>query len=197
MLNDDGTVKELVAPMIFTSDPGRKMGYVSEDVVWLNVYPTNEKDIDTLESMFIEESDTWKKSQKVGLPKVIDNEDYKRVLKEFGYDEVTARMQSENEDDQVPFPDGSYSVEVFPSAIEGLGLFASAGFKVGEVIAPAKIHDKRTPAGRYCNHSKHPNAKMVRIGPDVFLVAVKAIKGRAGGMPGDEITTNYRVTLQL
>lgn len=199
MLNDDGSVSELKAPMIFTGKPGRKMGYVHEDIVWLNVYPTEETDIKKLEETYIDKSEISLEhiEKNKGLPRLIDQEDYKRVLAEFGYDEATARAQSENEDDQVPFPDGSYAVGVFPSVIEGRGLFATAPFKDGDIIAPARIYGKRTPAGRYTNHSKRPNAKMVFFGDDIYLVARKDIRGCRGGLLGDEITVDYRNTLNI
>ena len=46
MLNEDGTTSDLKAPMIFTGQPGRKVGYIVEDMVWLNIYATEETDID-------------------------------------------------------------------------------------------------------------------------------------------------------
>ena len=53
MLNDDGTKTELQAPMIFTGKPGRKVGLILEDMVWLNVYPTDETDVEKLEAYFL------------------------------------------------------------------------------------------------------------------------------------------------
>ena len=199
MLNDDGTVTELKAPMIFTGKPGRKMGYVHEDIVWLNVYPTDETDVGKLEATYLDKSEvSIEHTQKnKGLPRLIDQEDYKRALEEFGYDEATARAQSENEDDQIPFPDGSYAVGVFPSTIEGYGLFATAPFKDGDVIAPARLGGKRTPAGRYINHAKRAIAQFVPFGDDIYLVAKKDIKGCCGGLLGDEITVDYRCMLSL
>jgi len=197
MLNDNGTVTELVAPMIFTGKPGRKAGYISEDMVWLNVYPTEETDVATLEDTYLDKSGHWEKVQSDKLPKLIDQEDYKRVLEEYGYDEETVRSQSENEEDQIPFPPGSYSVAVFPSNIEAFGLFATAPFKEGDTICPAGLDGMRTPAGRFTNHSKRPNAKMQRIGNDVYLVAIKDINGCTGGKIGDEITVDYRRSMQI
>ena len=43
MLHDDGSTTELVAPALFIGKPGRKIGYIHEDMVWLNVYATNEQ----------------------------------------------------------------------------------------------------------------------------------------------------------
>jgi len=61
IMGDNGKARELAAPMIFAGKPGRKFGYIKEDVVWLNVYPTDETDIDTLEEMYLDKSVAWKK----------------------------------------------------------------------------------------------------------------------------------------
>ena len=42
------------APMVFVSKPGaRKIAYIHEDVVFMNVHPTNERDLDKIEEQFI------------------------------------------------------------------------------------------------------------------------------------------------
>ncbi|PZX29473.1 hypothetical protein C7416_104478 [Cupriavidus phytorum] len=202
VINEDGSRSELVAPMTFVGKPGRKVGYVVEDMVWQNVYATTETDVAKLEAMFLDKSDGWKAHAAANavplLPFESDRSDYASVLTEFGFTEEVARAQAENEADQTPFPLGSYKVAVAPSPIEGKGLFATAAIDAGEVIAPARIGGKRTPAGRYTNHSAAPNAVMVmREGGDIDLVALRQIKGCAGGQFGEEITINYRDALRL
>lgn len=50
---DDG-VKEITAPAIFNSAPGtKKAGFAVTDVVFLNVHPTEETDVDVIENHFI------------------------------------------------------------------------------------------------------------------------------------------------
>lgn len=196
MVNDDGSITELVAPMIFTGQPGRKFGYIHEDVVWLNIYPTTETDIETLEGTYLDKSDNWKSVQKTEDRKE-DQDDYKLVLKEYGYTEKQVREVTENEDDQIPFPHGSYSVGVFDSGIQGKGLFAMAGVKKGNPIVETRIDGMRTPAGRYTNHAKRPNAVMREVGNIVYLVATEDIDGCKGGIIGEEITVDYRKVLEL
>lgn len=42
------------APMVFVSKPGaRKIAYIHEDVVFMNVHPTNERDLYKIEEQFI------------------------------------------------------------------------------------------------------------------------------------------------
>ena len=49
--------------MLYTSPPGRKMGFVYEDLIWLNMYSTNETDLDVIESLFIKKSDAWQNAR--------------------------------------------------------------------------------------------------------------------------------------
>ena len=69
---------------------------------------------------------------------------------------------------------------------------------LAELIAPARIDGKRTPAGRFTNHSKTPNAEMVLSGNgDIFLFAKQSISGCKGGNVGAEITVDYRQAMAL
>ena len=201
MLNDDGSTTELAAPALFVGKPGRKVGYIHEDVVWLNVYSTTEQDVAKLESTFITKSEQFGQhyADKVSrLQNEVDQSDYRKAIEQFGFTEEQARAQSENTDDMMELPGGGYKVKVGPSRIEGQGLFATADIQLGESIAPARLFGKRTIAGRYTNHSASPNAQMVRAGGgDIYLVATKQINGCRGGQDGEEITIDYRQALAL
>ncbi len=203
MLNDNGTTTELVAPMVFVGKPGRKIGYVHEDMVWQNIYATTETDIEKLEATYLGKSDTWRQDQKLrtsvsALQSDVDRADYRAMLAEVGIAHEVARAQSESESDQVPMPMGSYAMMVADSQIEGKGVFATATIAAGTVIAPARIGGMRTPAGRFTNHSATPNAVMVRRpNGDIDLVATRQIGGCTGGQPGEEITIDYRQALRL
>jgi hypothetical protein len=203
MVNEDGSKTVLVAPQTFVSGPGRKVGYIEETVVWQNVYSTTETDVEKLEEMFLNKSITWQEHQAASqLLLTFDNktdiEDYYKAISEYGFTEDVVRMQSENTEDQIDLPYGNYKVMVSDSKIEGKGLFATGNFIKGEVIAPARISGKRTPAGRFTNHAKQPNAIMVlRDNGDIDLVANTEIKGCRGGNLGEEITVDYRQVLSL
>lgn len=202
MVSNDGSKIELSAPMMFTGKPGRKMGYVLEEVVWLNIYPTEERDIETLESTYLRKSDTWlNQPDQPDRPDQLDQSKekhgYTKMLTELGVTEEEVRLQSEEKKDQIPLPYGSYKIGIFQSNIEGKGVFATANIKIEEIIAPARIEGKRTPVGRYTNHSDRPNAKMTLIGNNIFLVATKEITGCKGGQYGEEITTNYRRNIKV
>jgi hypothetical protein len=197
----NGEVETITAPMIFTGQPGRKVGYIYEDMVWLNVYPTTETDVATLEETYLDKSESWTDEELEAINKLqdksADREDYYRMLEEGGFSAEQVRRESEFEGDQIPFPSGSYGVAVFPSPIEGDGLFATANFKPGDIIAPARIDIFRTPAGRYTNHSPNPNAVMVLNQAGIDLMAIKPIKGYQGGVIGDEITVDYRESIKI
>jgi hypothetical protein len=203
MVNEDGSKTELVAPQIFVSKPGRKIGYILEDMTWQNVYSTNETDVEKLEAMFLEKSMTWQESQKsnallLTLDHSQDIADYYLAIAEYGFDHETVRQQTENVEDQIPMPFGNYKMMVANSRIDGKGVFATGNIAEGEVIAPARINGKRTPAGRFTNHAKNSNAIMVlRDNNDIDLVAKKAINGCQGGNLGEEITIDYRQAINL
>lgn len=194
MVNEDGSLLELKAPQTFRAGPGRKVGYIHEDMTWINVYATNETDIDRLEELFLSKSEGWHEAQS-NLKRItneIDRLDYDKALIEIGFTKELVSYQSENEEDQIPFPSGSYKCRVDSSDIHGKGLFATSPIESGEIIAPARLEGKRTPAGRFTNHSAKPNAKMVLCGKDIYLIATQMIQGSKGGNNGDEITIDYR-----
>jgi len=56
-------VRVIEGPYIFVSDPGRKLGYAIEDVVWQNVFATDETDPEKIEDMFVDKTDAWKRKQ--------------------------------------------------------------------------------------------------------------------------------------
>lgn len=55
LIDSDGTTRELTAPQMFVSPAGRKLAYVIEDMTWVNIWATNETDVDALErELFVE-----------------------------------------------------------------------------------------------------------------------------------------------
>lgn len=201
---DGDQVRVLEAPLIFTGKPGRKVGYVLETCVWQNVYATNETDIDTLEAHYLDKSENWKaydkeQSEIAHALNQHNRDDYAQVLKEFGFDANTARQQAEEESDQIDMPVAFKAVvQVRDSNIEGKGLFLSWHITAGQIIAPARISGKRTPAGRYVNHSTSPNCKYIADEKgDIYLVSLRDIDGCKGGNKGEELTVDYRQALTL
>lgn len=119
----------------------------------------------------------------------VDRQDFLLALDEFGFTEEEVREQSENTTDYQEIE--SSIAEVMASPIDGQGLFMKGAVKRGDTIMTARRGIYRTQAGRFTNHSKYPNAAMVRGGEDIDLVALMEI-GR-----GDEITIDYRCAINL
>ena len=203
MVNEDGSHTELTAPQTFVAKPGRKIGFIHEDMIWQNVYSTHETDVEKLEAMFLQKSITWQEHQKsqqllLTLDHSSDIADYYLAIAEYGFDHETVRKQTENLEDQISMPFGDYKIMIANSNIEGKGVFATGNIAEGEIIAPARIDGKRTPVGRYTNHSKNINAIMVlRDNGNIDLVAKKTIIGCQGGNLGQEITIDYRQAISL
>jgi len=115
--------------------------------------------------------------------------DYYSALADYGFLHKTAWEQSKNKKDlDESVIDG---VEVKESDIHGEGLFAVKSYQKGDFICMAREGSKRTIAGRYSNHSPYNNAVMAIVEEGFILIAVNDIS------PGEEITTNYRLTLAL
>jgi hypothetical protein len=202
---DDDPITVVRAPFLYVAKPGRKMGLAREDVVWMNVFSTTETDIDALERALFDKSPAFldaaarlRASQAV--TRELDREDFFTVLHENGFTPFDARAISENESDQIPFPpDSGHNVVIRQSAIEGRGVFVQTPAKPGDILALARIGKKRTPAGRYANHARKPNALFVEAHDgDVLLVATAHIAPYCNELsPGDEVTVDYRQALRL
>ena len=102
MLNEDGTTSELQAPFFYIGKPGRKMGYIYEDVVWQNIYATNERDIEKLEAFYLDKSEYWIANKILydkahWLQHENDRNDYNNGLIEMGISEYIERQKTEDE----------------------------------------------------------------------------------------------------
>ena len=199
VLSDDGSVHELAAPLVFVGKPGRKVGYVMEDMVWQNIYATTETDVEKLEAMFLDKHESWAEHlvSTAPAPRLADRAAYADMLAEIGVSEETVRAESERTDTMTVLPHGGYKIKVGASAIHGKGLMATANIAAGEEIVPARIGDYRTIAGRYANHAAEPNARPEIRGNEVLLVATRDICGCRGGRDGEEITIDYRESFKI
>ena len=201
VVNDDGTTNVLKAPMMFVGKPGRKVGYVLEDMVWQNIYATDLKNADDVEAYFVEKSEDWREDHAAKFAvsqteRALDRLDYDAVVAASGFSPEVIQQQVENPDDQI-WVDNAIT-RVSESPIHGKGLFVTSPLKAGDVICPARIDGMRTQAGRFTNHSLFPNAKMVaKPNGDIDLVALVDFEGCKGGSIGVEATIDYRQALAL
>ena len=176
IINDDGDLIELVAPMIFVGKPGRKIGYIHDEMVWMNVYSTHETDVDKLEAHFVTKSDTWELSEA------------NRMLL------LGVQNEKKEEEDLCQLPYGNYKVKLATNARGGKSFFATADIAEGEVIAPATISGRPTVKPNYADMPS-PNVMLVKRGDDFDIVAILPIYGCKGGRNGDELVIATPVPL--
>ena len=173
----------------FVSKPGAKrLGYTFSDTYFTTFHPTPLTDVDELEKVLL--AKTYKEFEDYAI--AYAKEDYKIFVLEYGFDEDKLKVLIENEADQIQMPAHVYGVEIKDSVIHGQGLFATTVFEKGQVIAPARINNYRTPAGRFTNHAPIPNAKYELLeSGDLHLVATAQIE------IGDEILLSYWQAAEL
>lgn len=206
IIGDDGLVRVMSAPAIFVGKSGRKVGACIDECVWQNIYanPDNCQDIETLEARHLDKTGIALAYEQhyidvLSESRSADREDFFRMLSEIGMTEDQVSAESRHESDMVDMP-GAYlaRLSVRSSAIQGQGLFLSSPAKCGELIAPARMSDCRTIAGRYVNHSAKPNCDYVNMpNGDIFLRAIVDIDGAIGGSAGDELTADYRQAIRV
>ena len=115
--------------------------------------------------------------------------DFERWMIEYGFDALTLEAMVKNESDQIAMPKAFDAVYISDSNIDGKGIFAARDIRKGELIAPARIDKKRTPCGRYTNHSIKPNAMFWLTGEpqsDILMIATEDISAN------DEVLMCYR-----
>jgi len=200
LIHEDGSATRIVAPYMCTGSIGRKMAFIIEDTVWLNLFSVEdeEQDIEVLEARFMDRSEAFLQARdSAKVTPLEDIEDFSYFLECFQLDRETVQAIPEDTSDLIKLPYGSYKFKIADSTIAGKGVFATANIASGELIGASRIGNKRTSLGRYLNHAKEPNATMIRVGEDILLIATKELLGCFGGLDGEEITVNYADVLQV
>lgn len=135
LLLEDGTLKELKAPLTFLGTPGRKIAFIHEDVVWQNVWPTKVgraalprgqaeqqlcptdsewmdmgTDVEAIEEYYLDKSPGWTadRAQRLAMERLArqpDRESFDAFLRDQGLPANDVRRISENQADQCPMPD--------------------------------------------------------------------------------------------
>jgi len=203
MRQDDGPIHVVAAPHFYVAPPGRKMGLAIYDLVWVNIFPTEETDVEKLEARLFDKSPVfWDLAEKIYLEReashIADRVDFHALLAEWGITPEQAREASEREDDLIGMTP-SWGIVIRRSPIEGRGVYTQLRTLPGEIIGPARLCGKRTLIGRYANHSLRPNARFVRDpNGDALLVATKTIEPFCSEtVPGDEVVVDYRQVKDL
>lgn len=195
IVSTDEGMKELEAPCTIVSKPGAKrVGYAIEETVWTTYHATDTTDIDKLIEEITESTtaELMGGANNVQMLAQVARDDYAAFLDEYGLTQELVTRLVENQSDQIPMPASVDALERRTSPIHGFGMFARRDFAEGELIAPARIGEKRTPAGRYLNHSGIPNCRFVAL-PNGDLMAHACLPIRRG----DEVTVDYRQAMQV
>jgi hypothetical protein len=191
---DDGSVKIMSAPTVFGAEIGiqRALHSFEEEVIWTDIYPNHDncRDIEELERRLIVVPQIGLADNFAHRERIRMIEDYSTFLTQIGMSQPDMDKIVENEDDQIDMPEG-YFVQVKPSKIHGNGLFATKDFKAGELVCPGRINGKRTPAGRYMNHSTNANAVFDKVNADLNVVALRDI------YVGEELLVDYRTSMRV
>ena len=191
-VNTDDGVKVFTAPCEFEANAGmQRAGRVfDEEVVWVDVYdnPDNCTDLAVLEDRLyvVPEcglADSRTESQKARV-------DYGLFLHQLGIADADVAKIAQIESDLIDMPEGVF-VELKPSSIHGLGLFATKDFETGETVCPGRLDGKRTPGGRFINHSQNSNIQPELVGDNIFAVASRKINA------GDELLVDYRASMRV
>lgn len=191
-VNTDDGVKVLTAPCEFEANAGmQRAGRVfDEEVVWVDVYdnPDDCTDLAVLEDrLYVAPecglADSRTESQKARV-------DYGLFLHQLGIADADVAKIAQIESDLIDMPEG-VSVELKPSSIHGLGLFATKDFEIGETVCPGRLDGKRTPGGRFINHSQNSNIQPELVGDNIFAVASRKINA------GDELLVDYRASMRV
>lgn len=191
-VNTDDGVKVLTGPLEFDAKAGmQRAGRVfGDEVVWVDVYPNPDDctDLPTLEARLyvVPECGLADSRTEVQKAKI----DYGAFLYQMGMTQDEMDKIVHIEYDLMQMPDGVFT-DLRESPIHGRGLFATKDFEAGEVVCPGRLDGKRTPAGRFINHSPNPNIVPEKVGDDIYAVAVRKIQA------GDELLVDYRASMRV
>jgi hypothetical protein len=191
-VNTDDGVKVLTGPLEFDAKAGmQRAGRVFEDeVVWVDVYPNPDDctDLVVLEDRLYVVPECGLADSRTDVQKA--QIDYGVFLHQIGItqDEMDSIVHIEY--DLMDMPEGVFT-QLRESPIHGKGLFATKDFEAGEVVCPGRIDGKRTPAGRFINHSLNPNIIPKKVGNDIYAVAMRKIQA------GDELLVDYRASMRV
>jgi hypothetical protein len=191
-VNTDDGIKVLTAPCEFDAKAGmQRAGRVfEEEVVWVDIYdnPDDCTDLAVLEDRLYVVPECGLADSRTEVQKA--RIDYGAFLHQIGMtqDEMDRIVQIEADLTEMP---AGVDVELRDSPIHGKGLFATRDFEVGEIVCPGRLDGKRTPGGRFINHSLHCNVKPEKVGDDIYAVAVRKISA------DEELLVDYRASMRV
>jgi hypothetical protein len=186
---DDAQKVRLKGFNLFKGLAGKKRaGYAHEDTHWITFHPIDDDVIDgeTIQSRIT--ADSFEELELFHID--VNRHDYWNMVESIGMSQEEITKQVENTEDMTDFPKGYEHLYVSDSKIDKKGFFSKTKILSGELIAPARIKDLRTDAGRYCNHAFFENAEILITDKGADLVAIKNIEA------DEEITVSYRQVIK-
>jgi hypothetical protein len=193
-VNVEDTVKVMTAPMEFEAKAGaQRVGRVfNEEVVWVDVYDNfdNCQDLAILEERLYLVPECGLGENRVALEISNAQTDYKLFLDQIGLNQAEMDKIVTNESDVIDMPENVY-VELRDSKIHGKGLFVTKSFEKGEIVCPGRLNGKRTPGGRFINHSYDSNILPIKVGDDIYAMAVRDI------YENEELLVDYRSSMRV
>ena len=193
-VNVEEKVQVMTAPIEFEAKAGaQRVGRVFEkEVVWVDVYenPDNCQDLTVLEKRLYVVPNCGLGENRVALEINNAQADYKLFLDQIGLNQVEMDKIVTNESDVIDMPNNVY-VELRDSKIHGKGLFATKSFEKGEIVCPGRLNGKRTPGGRFINHSYDSNILPIKVGDDIYAMAVRDI------YENEELLVDYRSSMRI
>jgi hypothetical protein len=191
-VNTDDGVKVLTAPVDFAAKAGmQRAGRVFEDeVIWVDIYdnPDNCTDLALLEDRLYVVPECGLADSRTEVQKA--QIDYGAFLHQIGMTQDEMDKIVHIDSDLMEMPAG-IAVELRDSPIHGKGLFATRDFEAGEIVCPGRLNGKRTPGGRFINHSVYCNIRPEKTGDDIYAVATRKIHA------GDELLVDYRASMRV
>lgn len=191
-VNTDDGVKVLTGPCEFDAKAGmQRAGRVFEDeVVWVDVYanPDDCTDLTVLEDRLYVVPDCGLADSRTDVQKA--QIDYGAFLYQLGMTQAELDTIVHIDSDLMDMPEG-VAVELRDSPIHGKGLFATCDFDDGQIVCPGRLDGKRTPGGRFINHSVDCNVTPIMIGDDIYALATRKIRA------DDELLVDYRASMRV
>lgn len=193
-VNIGDKVQIMTAPMEFEAKAGaQRVGRVfEEEVIWVDVYENSDncQNLAILEDRLYVVPNCGLGENRVALEISNAQADYKLFLDQIGLNQAEMDKIVTNESDVIDMPENVF-VELRDSKIHGKGLFATKSFKKGEIVCPGRLNGKRTPGGRFINHSYDSNILPIKVGDDIYAMAVCDI------YENEELLVDYRSSMRI
>ena len=188
-VNIGDEIKILTAPLEMDVPAGAKRaGHVfDKELVWVDIYdnPDDCQDIATIEERLYVIPECGLMSNRIPKQLAEVKSDYELFLTQIVLDQTEIDKIVSIEHDLMEMPK-EYFTALKPSKIHGNGLFATKSFRMWEVVCPCRLNGKRTPGGRFVNHSHKNNLMPIKIGDNIYAVASQDI------YENEELLLNYR-----